>query len=519
MTSDSINLDDYNIITEGKANILFPKENKVFYNPVQQFNRDLSVAAIRAWDELYNLSNKKAKGKANKNKKKNGKRNENKTDNNDKENSKPLVIDNNRPRINILEALSATGLRAIRYGKEIPNVGIVIANDLLPNAVKLIEKNIKYNKIGDIVKPNLGDANEFMYKSKNKKINVIDLDPYGTAAPFIDAAINCIEDNGLLLVTCTDLAVLAGNSYPEKCFSLYGGTNIRGDSTHESALRLVINMIANTASKYGKIIEPLLSLSIDFYVRIFIKVKRSPILVKDLASKTMVCYYCKRCGVIHKEYLGRRVERENKPVKYTVNSRIRIGDECNFCGNEFIIAGPMWGDKIHDKEFVERVLKINREEFQDEKVYGTKKRIEGMLTLAKNEIEEAFYFSPATLSSLLRTPLAPLNDLFAAIGNLKYDGSLTHAQASSIKTNAPWEIIIEIFKDFIIKKNPDFNINKYEKDSVIFKIFSQSFIQDEKIKITWERNELSDRISKLRKVKIVRYQQNPTKNWGPKAKP
>lgn len=47
-------------------------------------------------------------------------------------------------------------------------------------------------------------------------MDVVDLDPYGTAAPFVDAAIGCIADGGLLAVTCTDLAVLAGSQYPEK---------------------------------------------------------------------------------------------------------------------------------------------------------------------------------------------------------------------------------------------------------------------------------------------------------------
>ena len=55
------------------------------------------------------------------------------------------------------------------------------------------------------------------------KISYFDLDPYGTAAPFIDSAIQCLEDDGMLLVTCTDAGVLAGSGYPEKCFALYGG--------------------------------------------------------------------------------------------------------------------------------------------------------------------------------------------------------------------------------------------------------------------------------------------------------
>ena len=61
--------------------------------------------------------------------------------------------------------------------------------------------------------------------STNEKFHVIDLDPYGTATPFIDSAIQGIRDEGLLLVTCTDAGVLAGLGYPEKCFALYGGHN------------------------------------------------------------------------------------------------------------------------------------------------------------------------------------------------------------------------------------------------------------------------------------------------------
>lgn len=56
----------------------------------------------------------------------------------------------------------------------------------------------------------------YEHREKKKNFDVIDLDPYGTAAPFIDAAVQAVADGGLLCVTCTDLAVLAGTNYPEK---------------------------------------------------------------------------------------------------------------------------------------------------------------------------------------------------------------------------------------------------------------------------------------------------------------
>ena len=46
-------------VTEGKAEICFPDSNSVFYNPVQEFNRDLSTAVLRLFSQEFS-SNKKA---------------------------------------------------------------------------------------------------------------------------------------------------------------------------------------------------------------------------------------------------------------------------------------------------------------------------------------------------------------------------------------------------------------------------------------------------------------------------
>jgi tRNA (guanine26-N2/guanine27-N2)-dimethyltransferase len=78
----------------------------------------------------------------------------------------------------------------------------------------------------------------YSHTHERNRVDVVDLDPYGTAAPFIDAAVQCLADGGylsakrspsstpqihltqtnagLLCVTCTDLSVLATNNYPEK---------------------------------------------------------------------------------------------------------------------------------------------------------------------------------------------------------------------------------------------------------------------------------------------------------------
>lgn len=51
------------------------------------------------------------------------------------------------------------------------------------------------------------------------------------------------------------------------------------------ALRLVLHTISTSASRYGRYIEPVLSLSIDFYVRLFIRIHSAPIEVKKAARQ------------------------------------------------------------------------------------------------------------------------------------------------------------------------------------------------------------------------------------------
>jgi tRNA G26 N,N-dimethylase Trm1 len=43
--------DGYTLHTENTSHVLLPSTNEAFLNPVQEFNRDLSVACIRTWSE------------------------------------------------------------------------------------------------------------------------------------------------------------------------------------------------------------------------------------------------------------------------------------------------------------------------------------------------------------------------------------------------------------------------------------------------------------------------------------
>jgi tRNA (guanine26-N2/guanine27-N2)-dimethyltransferase len=312
-------------ITEGGAVILFPGRDRVFYNRVQIFNRDLSVFVIRAYDQLrrtaatprevekawhrHDLRQAAAAGAAGS------------VDGaaapagiasvNSRDPARQAM-----PGLRVLEALGATGLRSMRYAREIPGLDHVVCNDLDAAAVASIGANISFNAqhqppsarpLAELVQPSHADAALLMYQNKeaSRAYDVIDLDPYGSASPFLDAAVQAVVDGGLLAITCTDMAVLAGNNM-DTCHAKYGTIPVRARHCHEQALRIVLAATEASANRYRRTIQPLLSVSIDFYVRVFVRVITSPGEVNAAPLRLSHLYQCAGCDSFWLVPKGRR---------------------------------------------------------------------------------------------------------------------------------------------------------------------------------------------------------------------
>lgn len=60
--------------------------------------------------------------------------------------------------MHIADALSASGLRALRFAKEVPNVERIVANDFSDQAIETIRRNIELNGVANIVEASHADA-------------------------------------------------------------------------------------------------------------------------------------------------------------------------------------------------------------------------------------------------------------------------------------------------------------------------------------------------------------------------
>lgn len=491
----------------------------VFYNPIQQFNRDLSVLAIKAYGEHVLASKKEKSDRKMQRDARDDGTNGKKRKRDETDAHGPMAKGNlpdsgaptgpsNPPSFTILDALSATGLRALRYASEIPFTTRVVANDLSPSAIQAMKTNIEYNGLGKLIQPNVGDARAYMYSlpqtastqnnaSSSGRFDVIDLDPYGTAAPFMDAAVQGVKDGGLLCVTCTDAGVWASNGYPEKCFALYGGVPSKGPHSHEAGLRLILNGLATSAARYGLSIEPLLSLSIDFYARVFVRVHRSPAEVKFASGNTMLVFNCDSgCGAWSTQPLTQtkqKLDRRGDPFFHYGFAQGPVADtHCEHCGSKTHIGGPMWAGPLHNPQYIQKILDMLPE--ADTKTYQTLGRLEGMLRTALEEdlslsdssaslspepvhgnssdspqerptatiprMDPAlrdphpFFFSLNVLAKVLRTSTVPYDAFCGALRHLGYRTTRSHTKPNTIRTDAPWTIIWEVMREWVRQKSP-----------------------------------------------------------------
>ncbi|KZO95855.1 N2,N2-dimethylguanosine tRNA methyltransferase [Calocera viscosa TUFC12733] len=562
---------------ESTTHILL-KPTDAFLNPAQEFNRDISVAVIRTWSEVYAEEKRERwAGKRKRREEKGGvgrkRRRVGEVDlpgaAEAVEDAEPAAEEEEDPqpeqdtptssqpantyrphRFTLLEAFSATGLRAIRYAKEIPLLRYVVANDLSAAAVESIRRNVEINGLGaeepalgatggegeeagegegvnvgeesaegekptpapngtaapraSLVRVQQGDARLALYAhtTLQNRYDAVDLDPYGTAAPFLDAAVQAISDGGLLCVTCTDMGVLASTNYSEKCFANYGGVGVKAEFCHEAALRLVLHAISTSAARYGRTITPLLSLSIDFYVRIFVRIRTSPLEVKHAASRTGTAYVCSGCQASHVQPLGRHLpDARGSGFKLAQGPPQGMGEHCPECGGRYHLAGPMWIGPLHERAFVQRVLAHVRTEGEG---YGTQSRMRGMLTVAAEELEVPFYFTPGALAGLFHCVCPSLIEVVSALLNAGHECTRSHACAGSIKTSASRAEVYDIFRTWI--RGHPVNMGKVKEGSPTSKLLAKEPKKEA------DFTPHPDFHAKFEGIKLVRY---TAEKWAP----
>lgn len=208
-----------------------------------------------------------------------------------------LLLAGEGRKLQCCDLLAGSGVRAIRMLKEIPDViGHVTINDVDAKTYDRIKKNLQLNDLeGD--EWTLQDFAKHSVKTDGNRENepypmiiassidggqlllssngydYIDVDPFGSPNPFLDAACKRIARNGILALTFTDTSALAG-SYPDACERKYWGTPTDGARMHEVGLRLAVRKAQLVGAQYDKALTPILVYNKDHYYRAYFRAEK-----------------------------------------------------------------------------------------------------------------------------------------------------------------------------------------------------------------------------------------------------
>lgn len=375
---------------EGEVKVLVPKleafvsrrqeyassKAPVFYNPVMELNRDFAVLAFQAYQRLVNR------------------------------------------QIIICEPLAGCGVRGIRLAREVKGVARVVVNDISERACQLAKYNVSLNRLDDKVEVHNEDANFLLssYAAPRRRFDAVDLDPFGSPAPFLESAVRAVKDDGLLALTATDMAPLCG-VHPKACLRKYNGKPLRTEYCHELAVRLLTGLVATVASRHGFAIAPVFSHSTDHYVRVYLRVKHGAREADKSLNKMGYLLHCFNC--LHRETLN-------------MEDLFRRSVLCPECGSEMDYAGPLWLGELWNANFYELMV-----EEADRKKFRRRRRLVKILALIGMELNAPItYYVLDKLCRKAGLPVPSVKKVVAELKNRGYEASPTHFHSKGVRTNA-----------------------------------------------------------------------------------
>jgi len=349
-----------------------PSSAPVFYNPEMELNRDINVVATAAFVDRITA----------------------------RRNITPSDI-------SYVDILSASGIRGLRIANE---VGVTaVLNDWSKDAYELIVQNIEMNTLSETTTASRKDGNVLLH---GKRFNIVDLDPFGSPAPFLDAAARSVVH--LLGITATDTAPLCG-AHLNSGIRKYAAVPMNNEYHSEMGVRILLGKAARDLAKHDKSMIPLLSHATRHYVRVYLQIGHGAKLADKTLTKMGFISHCPNCGF-------------RKPV---YGLAVHIEKQCPNCGGTTGIAGPLWLGPLHEVKFCEEVL-----DELEKRPLKTKEKANKIITLCKDELDMPAFYDQHLICKSLGISASTMDQLIDALESRGFQASRTHFSGTSFKTDA-----------------------------------------------------------------------------------
>lgn len=298
------------------------------------------------------------------------------------------------------DVTAATGVRGLRLVHESGAFDRFLLTEANPEAVEVLRKNAA-SYPGVTVRGTDGRSSPM-----GATFDYVDIDPYGTPAPFVASALAALRPGGVLAVTATDMMVLAG-AQKGACERRYGSRPVRGRLGPEGGLRILLAFLARAARAQGRVVRPRLAYVRDHHLRVYAEVAAvSPAAPPD-------------------------------PVG-TVDPATWSGPSVG----EFGPYGPLWLGPLFDASLVGRL--------RAPATAARPAETARFIARLREEVgaDRPFYYESNELAGHLALPVPPsLTALFEAIRARGFRVARTHARPEGFRTDAPRRAVEELARE------------------------------------------------------------------------
>ncbi|HUH99990.1 MAG TPA: hypothetical protein VLY65_03010 [Nitrososphaerales archaeon] len=368
---------------EGSTELFVPAESMVakepktfpaFFNPAARINRDISVAIERA----------------------------------------------TRPRT-FLDALAGVGARGVRIANEGNREVEVTLVEFNETSARIALKNVKRNRLEGRCRVVHQESNAYLNSrfGRLERFDAVDVDPFGTPAPYVQGALTAAQDEGTISVTATDTATLCG-VYPVVAHRRYGAEVRRTEFPHEAAVRILLGFCARMAGITDIGIEPIAAHSTLHYIRVYFKVLRGA--ARSDASLKHIGYVVE-CGRCH--------ERTVAPT---------YAQSCPLCGAKVRPNGPQWIGSLIDEAVVSEAAQYSSAQ-------GWKDAARALKALERTNLFPPFGYSIEGITSRERISSVRLQRVVDALEGSGRSAIREPFGSSGLKTDATYKELLTAVRE------------------------------------------------------------------------
>jgi tRNA (guanine26-N2/guanine27-N2)-dimethyltransferase len=310
-----------------------------------------------------------------------------------------------------LDGMGATGIRGLRVANE---CGIpVTISDRDPVAIDLITRNVEQSGLPVTVIQR--DVNALL---SEQSFDAVDLDPFGTPAPFVDAGIK--GTRRFLFVTATDTAPLCG-AHLKAGIRRYNAMPMNTEYHSEVGLRILLGFVVRATVRYDRGIEPVFCYAREHFFRLHTRLLRGTIAADESLNHLGFIHQCRKCPY-------REEEQAMFPSTLT----------CPLCGAKLQPVGPLWLGSLHNGT----ILPAMQERLKTTDP-GSVKEIMKLLEICSTELPTSSHYDYHVLAKRLGCSPPNIAVLLEGICAAGYPATRTHFSGYGIKTEAPLQVILD----------------------------------------------------------------------------